>query len=80
MGGVGGVGAGGRSVEAMVSKLGSQRVSHIFTHLRKVSQHPLLVRAKYSDQQVWGKVWGAGGGQMWEQVWGGSGGRWGAGV
>ena len=60
----------------MVSKLGSQRVSHIFTHLRKVSQHPLLVRAKYSDQQVWGGSGGAGAGagvgagagQVWEQV------------
>ncbi len=29
---------------ALVAKLGSHRVNNIFTHLRKIAQHPLLVR------------------------------------
>jgi hypothetical protein len=42
------------AVEAAVSRLSSSRVSNIFTHLRKVAQHPLLIRARYTDEQVWG--------------------------
>ncbi|KAG1655262.1 hypothetical protein FOA52_009819 [Chlamydomonas sp. UWO 241] len=38
--------------EMLVAKLGSQRVNNIFTHLRKVAQHPLLVRNLYSDEQI----------------------------
>lgn len=45
-------GAGGSSVDLLVSRLGSQRVNNIFTHLRKVAQHPLLVRNRYNDEQV----------------------------
>ena len=35
-----------------VTKLSSQRVNNIFTHLRKVAQHPLLVRNHYTDEDV----------------------------
>lgn len=38
----------------MVSKLGSQRINNIFTHLRKICQHPLLVRHHFSDKKVSG--------------------------
>ena len=36
----------------MVSKLGSQRIANIFTHLRKICQHPLLVRHHFNDDLV----------------------------
>jgi hypothetical protein len=36
----------------MVSKLGSQRINNIFTHLRKICQHPLLVRNIFTDEKV----------------------------
>eukprot|EP00798_Chlamydomonas_sp_ICE-L_P009154 gene9154-16279_t len=36
-----------------LTKLSSQRVNNIFTHLRKVAQHPLLVRNRYTDEQVY---------------------------
>lgn len=36
----------------MVSKLGSQRINNIFTHLRKICQHPLLVRHHFTDEKV----------------------------
>eukprot|EP00879_Flechtneria_rotunda_P017507 GHRR01018356.1.p1 GENE.GHRR01018356.1~~GHRR01018356.1.p1 ORF type:complete len:1057 (+),score=419.84 GHRR01018356.1:236-3406(+) len=36
----------------MVSKLGSQRINNIFTHLRKICQHPLLVRHHFNDDLV----------------------------
>ena len=35
-----------------MKKLGSRRVNHLFTHLRKIAQHPLLVRHRFSDKQV----------------------------
>ncbi len=35
-----------------VTRLGSQRVQHLFTQLRKVAQHPLLIRARYNEDQV----------------------------
>jgi hypothetical protein len=41
----------------MVSKLGSQRINNIFTHLRKICQHPLLVRHHFTDQKVRVCVW-----------------------
>ncbi len=41
-----------RNPEMLLAKLGSQRVNNIFTHLRKVAQHPLLVRNLYTDEQV----------------------------
>eukprot|EP00798_Chlamydomonas_sp_ICE-L_P032246 gene32246-16812_t len=36
-----------------VTKLSSSRVNNIFTHLRKVAQHPLLVRNRYTDEDVY---------------------------
>jgi hypothetical protein len=35
-----------------VRKLGKQKVANIFTHLRKIAQHPLLVRRLYDDAKV----------------------------
>lgn len=35
----------------LVSKLGSQRVNNIFTHLRKIAQHPLLVSGRGQSAQ-----------------------------
>ena len=54
-------GVGGSSVDLLVSRLGSQRVNNIFTHLRKVAQHPLLVRNRYNDEQV---GWAGGRGRL----------------
>ncbi|KAI8475302.1 MAG: P-loop containing nucleoside triphosphate hydrolase protein [Monoraphidium minutum] len=47
-------GGGGEktSAQALLSKLGSSRINNIFTHLRKIAQHPLLVRNNYTDAQV----------------------------
>ena len=36
----------------MVKQLGKQRVNNLFTHLRKIAQHPLLVRNLYTEAQV----------------------------
>ncbi|GAX85084.1 hypothetical protein CEUSTIGMA_g12504.t1 [Chlamydomonas eustigma] len=47
-----GAAAAGPETNLLVAKLGSQRVNNIFTHLRKVAQHPLLVRNIYTDAQV----------------------------
>lgn len=41
----------------MVSKLGSQRINNIFTHLRKICQHPLLVRHHFTDEKVSGVLY-----------------------
>ena len=38
--------------QAMVKQLGKQRVNNLFTHLRKIAQHPLLVRNLFTDAQV----------------------------
>ena len=45
-------GGGAATGHALVKKLGSRRVNHLFTHLRKIAQHPLLVRHRFSDKQV----------------------------
>jgi hypothetical protein len=37
---------------AAITKLGARKIGHLFSHLRKLAQHPLLVRARYSDQDV----------------------------
>lgn len=44
--------ADGVATAALVKKLGSQRINNIFTHLRKIAQHPLLVRHMYDDDKV----------------------------
>lgn len=38
--------------QAVVKQLGKQRVNNLFTYLRKIAQHPLLVRNLYTDSQV----------------------------
>ena len=38
--------------QAIVKQLGKQQVNSLFTHLRKIAQHPLLVRNLFSDAQV----------------------------
>lgn len=42
----------GSAGQAMVKQLGKQRVNNLFTHLRKIAQHPLLVRNLYTEAQV----------------------------
>lgn len=39
-------------VEKFLRTLGAKKISHMFTHLRKIAQHPLLVRTQYTDDQV----------------------------
>lgn len=36
----------------MLKQLGKQRIANVFVHLRKIAQHPLLVRDHYSEAQV----------------------------
>ena len=38
--------------QAMLKQLGKQRVNNLFTHLRKIAQHPLLVRNLFTDAKV----------------------------
>ena len=40
------------SGQGVLKQLGKQRVSNLFTHLRKIAQHPLLVRNLFTDAQV----------------------------
>lgn len=35
-----------------LKSLGTKRVSNIFVQLRKIAQHPLLIRSLYSDDTV----------------------------
>jgi SWI/SNF-related matrix-associated actin-dependent regulator 1 of chromatin subfamily A len=39
-------------VEKLIRTLGAKKINHMFTHLRKIAQHPLLVRASYTDDRV----------------------------
>ncbi len=52
----GGAHASGREEPAaakkLVRKLGKQKVANMFTHLRKIAQHPLLVRRLFNDEAV----------------------------
>jgi hypothetical protein len=41
-----------KGVERFLRTLGAKKISHMFTHLRKIAQHPLLVRSNYTDDQV----------------------------
>lgn len=41
-----------KGVERFLRTLGAKKISHMFTHLRKIAQHPLLVRSQYSDDTV----------------------------
>ncbi len=38
--------------QTIVKQFGKQQVNSLFTHLRKIAQHPLLVRNLFSDAQV----------------------------
>lgn len=40
------------AVEKFMKNLGTKKINHMFTHLRKVAQHPLLVRHHYDDAKV----------------------------
>ena len=35
-----------------VQKLGARKINNIFVHLRKIAQHPLLVRSQYDDARL----------------------------
>lgn len=39
-------------VEKWCKSVGARRISHIFSHLRKIAQHPLLVRSHFDDARV----------------------------
>jgi SWI/SNF-related matrix-associated actin-dependent regulator 1 of chromatin subfamily A len=41
-----------KAVEKFLRTLGAKKISHMFTHLRKIAQHPLLVRSNFTDDQV----------------------------
>lgn len=57
-----------KAVEKFLRTLGAKKISHMFTHLRKIAQHPLLVRSNFTDDQVAvvarmaHERWGGGGG------------------
>ncbi len=50
--GAGGGGAGAAAAAKVVRKLGKAKVANMFAHMRKIAQHPLLVRSHFSDKQV----------------------------
>lgn len=39
-------------LEKFMRSIGAKKISHMFTHLRKIAQHPLLVRSNYEDSDV----------------------------
>lgn len=39
-------------LEKFMRSIGAKKISHMFTHLRKIAQHPLLVRSYYEDSEV----------------------------
>ncbi len=39
-------------LEKFMRSIGAKKISHMFTHLRKIAQHPLLVRSNYEDSEV----------------------------
>ncbi|KAL6776153.1 hypothetical protein ACKKBG_A20055 [Auxenochlorella protothecoides x Auxenochlorella symbiontica] len=44
--------AGAAGIEKWCKSVGARKISHIFSHLRKIAQHPLLVRHHYDDARV----------------------------
>jgi SWI/SNF-related matrix-associated actin-dependent regulator 1 of chromatin subfamily A len=40
------------AVEKFMKSVGAKKINHMFTHLRKIAQHPLLVRHHYDDAKV----------------------------
>jgi len=43
---------GQAAVERFFKMLGAKKINHMFTHLRKIAQHPLLIRHHYDDAKV----------------------------
>lgn len=43
---------GKEALEKFMKTLGAKKINHMFTHLRKIAQHPLLVRHNYDDAKV----------------------------
>jgi SNF2 family DNA or RNA helicase len=41
-----------KGYEKFLKSLGGKKISHMFTHLRKIAQHPLLIRALYDQDKV----------------------------
>ncbi|GAB4819342.1 hypothetical protein N2152v2_006388 [Parachlorella kessleri] len=41
-----------KGVEKFLRTLGAKKISHMFTHLRKIAQHPLLIRYHFTDDMV----------------------------
>ena len=41
-----------KGYEKFLKSLGGKKISHMFTHLRKIAQHPLLVRSFYDEGTV----------------------------
>lgn len=39
-------------LEKFMRTIGAKKISHMFTHLRKIAQHPLLIRHNYDDSEV----------------------------
>lgn len=39
-------------VEKFMRSIGAKKINHMFTHLRKIAQHPLLIRHHYDDASV----------------------------
>jgi len=40
------------AAEDLLKRMSAAKVNSIFTHLRKLAQHPLLVRSTYTDAKV----------------------------
>lgn len=43
---------GKAAVERFLKSVGAKKINHMFTHLRKIAQHPLLIRHHYDDAKV----------------------------
>ena len=44
--------AASTSGKALVKQLGAKRVGNMFVQLRKIAQHPLLVRHQFDDERL----------------------------
>ncbi len=40
------------SLKKFISSIGAKKINHLFSYLRKIAQHPLLVRSNYSNADV----------------------------
>ena len=43
---------GSNGAAALLPALGAQKIGNTFVHLRKIAQHPLLVRSSYTDSTL----------------------------